>query len=77
MFSSRRPFGVNRRLMIGKVKPVTPEMEKPARMGAKLRLMAMERKMFQRFDRCCHGGIVSYRVPLMRRLDAANGRYRD
>ena len=55
---------------------MTNEMADLKRMSAKLRLMAMERKMLQRLDRCCHGGIVSYRLPLMYRLDCANGRFR-
>lgn len=34
---------------------------------------ALVRQMTHRFDRCCHGGVVSYRLSLWQRLDAANG----
>lgn len=35
-------------------------------------LWAFERRQWERFDRCCHGGIVSYRLPLMFRIGVAN-----
>ena len=50
----------------------TTDMDHLNRMMAKLKLMAAQRKALERLDRCCHGGVVSYRLPLMVRLDAAN-----
>ena len=38
------------------------------RLLARLKLWAFER----RYDRCCHGGVVSYRLPLVQRLGIAN-----
>ena len=37
---------------------------------ARLRL---SRLIQERFDRCCHGGIVRYRLPLGYRIACANG----
>lgn len=45
------------------------------KMMAKAKFMATKRKALERLDRCCHGGVVSYRLPLTFRLDCANGRY--
>lgn len=52
-----------------------PDHEQLQRMLAKLKLSAAHRKALHRIDRCCHGGIVSYRLPLRFRLDCANGLY--
>lgn len=49
---------------------LTPERAK--RMMAMLRLWAFERRQYERLDRYCHGGIVSYRLPLITRIDADN-----
>jgi len=37
-----------------------------------LKMMLLKRKMVQRFDRCCHAGFVSYRLPLSYRITTAN-----
>lgn len=50
----------------------TVDMAQVNRFMDRLRLMALARKQHHRFDRCCHGGIVSYRLPLWFRLYAAN-----
>ena len=42
------------------------------RLLARLKLWAFERRQWERYDRCCHGGVVSYRLPLMRRIEIAN-----
>lgn len=39
---------------------------------ARMKLAALTRRQWHRFDRCCHGGIVSYRVPLRFRIGVAN-----
>lgn len=39
---------------------------------ARLKLAAFTRKQQERFDRCCHGGVVSYRLPLLWRIEVAN-----
>lgn len=51
------------------------EPDEVNRFMSRLKLMALTRKQHQRFDRCCHGGIVSYRLPLWFRLYAANRSY--
>lgn len=50
----------------------TPDRAQLDRMLARLKLGALKRKQWERFDKCCHGGIVSYRLPLMFRLGVAN-----
>jgi len=35
----------------------------------------LERRMYQRLDRICHGGIVTYRLPFSYRLDCGNGSF--
>lgn len=40
------------------------------RMMARLGTMNLKRKMNERLDRCCHGGIVAFRVPLWRRISS-------
>lgn len=35
-------------------------------------LMVLKRRMNERLDKCCHGGIVSYRLPLWYRIGVAN-----
>lgn len=41
-------------------------------MMARLKLWAFERRQWERYDRCCHGGVISYRLPLMQRIEIAN-----
>lgn len=55
--------------------PKTTDMDSLKRMVDFLKLRAAERRIVERFDRCCHGGNVSFRLPLFYRLDCANGRY--
>jgi hypothetical protein len=43
------------------------------RMMAFLKMRALERKCYTRFDRWCHGGVVTFRLPLRFRVEAANG----
>lgn len=38
----------------------------------RLKLAALTRKQWERFDTCCHGGIVRQRIPLMEWLEIAN-----
>lgn len=44
---------------------------------ARLRHWAFERRQHERFDRWCHGGVVSFRLPFMTRLDADSRFRRD
>lgn len=39
---------------------------------AQCRLRRLTRSITDRFDRCCHGGLVRYRLTLGERLYAAN-----
>lgn len=39
---------------------------------AQAALWHLRRRINDRFDRCCHGGIVRYRLTLGERLHAAN-----
>lgn len=48
------------------------KVEKYKIMMDKLKMMALTRKQLHRFDRCCHGGVVSYRLPLLWRIEVAN-----
>lgn len=46
------------------------------RFEANCRRMVLERRILARYDRCCHGGAVSYRLPLIYRVGCANGAFR-
>lgn len=54
----------------------TVEVVTRARVGrtlARLRLRAAVTKNQERFDRCCHGGLVWHRLPLAERLFRSDG----
>jgi len=51
---------------------MTTDNERLRRMAALLRLWASQKRALERIDKWCHGGIVSYRLPLWYRLDCAN-----
>lgn len=47
--------------------------EQMARFIQALAAAGLRRSIIRRYDRCCHGGVIAYRLPLAYRLLAANG----
>ena len=47
-------------------------MTKASAVFERFKLLGLKRRVERRYDRCCHGGEIWKRLPLLFRIEAAN-----